>query len=101
MGRESEIERYFVWTVERMGGVAYKFKSPNHKGVSDRVVCLPDGTTWFIELKAPNGRLSPLQKQFAARMKELQQNHTSLWNRTEIDEWSNTCRSVAASKPLR
>ena len=37
MTRESEIERYFVWTVERMGGVHYKFRALNCKGVSDRI----------------------------------------------------------------
>ena len=99
MGRESEIERYFVWTVERMGGTAYKWRSPNHRGVSDRIACLPGGAVWFVELKAPGGRLAPLQKLFAARMQELGQNYTVLWSRTEIDEWSNIYRSVAASKP--
>ena len=87
MVRESEIEKYFVWTVQRMGGTAYKFKSPNHRGVADRIACLPDGSTWFVELKAPGGRPSPLQKLFAARMKELRQNYTILWSKTEIDEW--------------
>ena len=87
--RESEIEKYFVWTVQRMGGTAYKFKSPNHRGVADRIASLPDGSTWFVELKAPGGRPSPLQKLFAARMKELRQNYTILWSKTEIDEWAS------------
>jgi hypothetical protein len=85
---ESEIEQYFVWTVGRMGGTAFKFKSPNHRGVADRIACLPDGSTWFVELKAPGGRPSPLQKLFAARMKELRQNYTILWSKTEIDQWA-------------
>ena len=88
MERESEIEKYFVWTVERMGGTAYKWRSPNHRGVSDRIACLPDGSVWFVELKAPGGRLAPLQKLFAARMQELGQNYTVLWSRTEIDAWA-------------
>ena len=71
-----------------MGGTAFKFKSPNHRGVADRIACLPDGSTWFVELKAPGGRLSPLQKLFAARMKELKQNYTILWSKTEIDQWA-------------
>ena len=87
--RESEIEKYFVWTVERMGGSAYKFKSPNHRGVADRIACLPDGSTWFVELKAPGGRLAPLQKLFAARMTELGQHYTVLWSKTEIDAWAS------------
>ena len=99
MVRESEIEKYFVWTVQRMGGTAYKFKSPNHRGVADRIACLPDGSTWFVELKAPGGRPSPLQKLFATRMKELKQNYTILWSKTEIDEWRHTITSLTPTQP--
>ena len=88
MSMEREIEQYFVWTVQRMGGVTYKFRALNCKGVSDRIACLPGGSVWFVELKALGGRLSPLQKLFAARMKELRQNYTTLWSKTEIDEWA-------------
>ncbi len=99
MVRESEIEKYFVWTVQRMGGTAYKFKSPNHRGVADRIACLPDGSVHFVELKAPGGRPSPLQKLFAARMKELRQNYTILWSKTEIDEWRHTITSSTPTQP--
>jgi hypothetical protein len=99
MARESEIEKYFVWTVQRMGGTAYKFTSPAHRGVSDRIACLPSGAVWFVELKSPGGRLSPLQKLFAARMKELGQNYTTLWSKTEIDEWQHTITSSTPTQP--
>lgn len=88
MIRESEIEKHFVWTVQRMGGTAYKFKSPNHRGVADRIACLPDGSVHFVELKAEGGRLSPLQKLFADRMRALNQNYDCLWRKSDIDEWS-------------
>jgi len=88
MSMEREIEQYFVWTVQRMGGVTYKFRALNCKGVSDRIACLPGGATWFVELKAPNGRLSPLQRKFAEDMKRLNQNYACLWNKSEIDEWT-------------
>jgi hypothetical protein len=85
--KESEIETYFVWTVERMGGKAYKFASPSQRGVADRIACLPNGQTWFVELKTKNGRLSPLQKMFAAEVLGLKQKHTVLWSKEAIDEW--------------
>mgnify|MGYP000129553614 FL=1 len=88
--RESEIERHLVWHVVRMGGVAYKFKSTNHRGVSDRVVCLPNGQTWFIELKAKNGRLAPLQKVFAQEMERLGQRYVCLWTKEQVDAWAAT-----------
>ena len=85
--RESAIERHFVAQVKAIGGRAYKFTSPAHKGVSDRVVCLPDGSTWFVELKAPGGRLSELQKIFAEDMAKMNQKYACLWSKDHVDEW--------------
>jgi hypothetical protein len=85
---EKEIEKYFLWTVERMGGKAYKFTSPSHRGVADRVVCLPDGSTWFVELKTKGGKLSELQKIFARDMYRLEQQYACLWTKEQVDEWN-------------
>jgi hypothetical protein len=85
--RESTIEKYFVAQVKAAGGVAFKFVSPSNRGVSDRIVCLPDGSTWFVELKAPSGRLSPLQRHFQSEMARLNQNYACLWSKEHVDEW--------------
>ena len=87
---EKEIEKYFVWTVERAGGRTYKFKSPTQRGVSDRIACMPDGSTWFVELKTKGGRLSELQKRFADDVIALRQNYVCLWSKEMIDEWIST-----------
>jgi hypothetical protein len=84
--KESEVENHFVWTIERMGGKTYKFTSPGRKGVADRIACLPDGQTWFVELKTKGGRLSALQKLFEDDMARLQQNYACLWTKEQIDE---------------
>ena len=91
--RESEIERHFVWTVERMGGITYKFTSPGRKGVADRIACLPDGSTWFVELKTKGGRLSPLQKMFAADMAALNQKYACLWTKEQVNEFAAISRA--------
>ena len=85
--RESTIEKHLVAKVKAMGGMAYKFTSPAHRGVADRVVCLPDGSTWFVELKAENGRLSELQKIFQSDMARMNQKYACLWSREHVDEW--------------
>lgn len=85
--RESTIEKYFVAQAKAAGGVAFKFVSPSNRGVSDRIVCLPDGSTWFVELKAPSGRLSPLQRHFQSEMARLNQNYACLWSKEHVDEW--------------
>ena len=85
--RESTIEKYFAAQVKAIGGVAYKFTSPAHRGVADRVVCLPDGSTWFVEIKAENGRLSELQKIFQSDMARMNQKYACLWSKDHVDEW--------------
>jgi hypothetical protein len=97
--RESEIERYFVWAVERMGGRSFKFHSPNQRGVSDRIACLPDGSTWFVELKTKGGRLSDLQRLFAREMERLNQNYACLWTTEGIDEWARTITKLTPTQP--
>jgi len=90
---EKEIEKYFVWTVETAGGKTYKFKSPTQRGVSDRVACMPNGETWFIELKTKVGRLSELQKIFRNDVLERQQRYALLASTEEIDQWLKDYRT--------
>ena len=84
---EKQIEAYLVKRVKALGGVAYKFVSPAHRGVADRIVCLPDGSTWFVELKTAGGRLSPLQEVFAADMARMNQNYCVLWSKEQVNLW--------------
>jgi hypothetical protein len=84
---EKQVEAYLIKRVKALGGMAYKFTSPAHKGVSDRIVCLPNGQTWFVELKTEGGRLSPLQKVFASDMARMNQKYVCLWNKEQIDEF--------------
>ncbi len=91
---EKQIENYFVWAVETLGGKTYKFKSPTQRGVSDRIACMPNGETWFVELKRPKGgRLSELQKMFRNDVLRLKQNYALLTNQQEIDTWATQYRT--------
>jgi len=85
--KEKIVENHFVWAVERIGGKTWKFTSPGRKGVADRIACLPDGSTWFVELKTKGGRLSALQKMFMSDMALLNQNYACLWTIEQVDEW--------------
>jgi len=88
--REKTIEEYLTWAVERVGGVTFKFRSPSQRGVADRIVCLPDGQTWFVELKADRGRLSPLQRVFASVMEQTNQNYCVLLSTEDVDAFIAT-----------
>ena len=71
--REKEIERYLVERVKALGGMCIKFTSPNRRGVPDRIVLLPDGCLWFVELKRPGGKAEAHQAREHARMLKLGQ----------------------------
>lgn len=68
---ESKIESWLVNQVKQMGGIADKFVSPANPGVPDRLIVMPDGKIYFVELKATWGRLSNIQKWQRDRYKKL------------------------------
>jgi hypothetical protein len=51
-------------------------------------VCLPNGETWFVEVKTEGGRLSALQKVFAEDMIRMNQRYVVVWNKEQIDEFT-------------
>ena len=67
--REKTVEAKLVKAVKSMGGLAPKFISPGLDGVPDRLVLLPGGKIAFIELKAENRKMRPLQ---ARRKRQLE-----------------------------
>ena len=85
--RESEIEKALVEAVKDMGGKSWKFKSMNNRGVADRIVALPNGDTWFIEVKTKGGKMSPLQEMFEGIMLQLHQNYQCIWSIEQINQW--------------
>ncbi|MEO5342206.1 MAG: VRR-NUC domain-containing protein [Gammaproteobacteria bacterium SHHR-1] len=68
---EKEIEAYLVERVKTLGGRAYKWTSPSHRGVPDRLVVLPGGRVMAVECKRPGGRTTRLQDREIARLNEL------------------------------
>lgn len=59
---EKKVEERLRKEIKKMGGVAYKFVSPGNAGVPDRIILLPGGRIYFVELKRLTGTVSPLQK---------------------------------------
>ena len=83
---ERDIERYLVRRAIEHGGKAYKWVSPGHVGVADRIVLLPGGVVWFVELKTATGRLSPWQKLFAADLRRMGMNYIVIRSKEDVDE---------------
>lgn len=69
--RERSIEAVLVRLVRDRGGLAIKLGGAWGRGLPDRLVLLPGGRMRFVELKAPGGRVSPLQRLYHRRLREL------------------------------
>lgn len=59
---ERNIERFFAKQIKASGGIALKLISPGFSGLPDRLVLLPKGRIYFVELKAPGKSPRPLQR---------------------------------------
>jgi hypothetical protein len=61
--KEATVEQYLVERVEARGGTAEKVRTIGTRGFFDRLVVMPIGRVFFVELKRPRGgRLSPHQQ---------------------------------------
>ncbi len=69
--RERQIEQKLKNEVLAKGGLALKFVSPGTVGVPDRIVLVPDGGVYFVELKAPGQKPSPKQVKIAKLLSGL------------------------------
>ena len=68
---ENKVDKYLSRIVSREGGLSLKFVSPGMAGVPDRMVILPGGIIWFVELKAPHKKPRALQRVVMRRLRRL------------------------------
>jgi len=61
--RESTLEGWLVRTVRKLGGKAYKFTSPGHRSVPDRIIIFPEEHIFLCELKRRGKKPTPKQWQ--------------------------------------
>lgn len=69
---EKDVEKYLCKKVKNeLQGVAFKFVSPGFNGVPDRIILVPMGRIYFVETKAPGGKLRKLQRYVNDLIKDL------------------------------
>lgn len=71
--RESELERILADEVRKVGGRAYKWVSPGNDGVPDRIVFMPGGKIYLLELKTKTKKPRPIQEVQISRLRKLGQ----------------------------
>ena len=55
--------------------------------LADRLIVLPGGQVWFVEVKTETGRLSKLQEVFRSEINALGGNYICVYGAKEVDQW--------------
>lgn len=83
---EASLETYFYNQVRLRGGMVEKLIS-TRRGIPDRLVLLPGGQMFLVELKAWGGRTSAIQEAWHDRAAALGTRVVVLEGRDAIDAW--------------
>lgn len=83
---ESALEAYAKKQVKARGGLYLKFVSPGFTGVPDRICIKPGGEVFFVEHKAPGGKLSERQKVVGEQFREIGATYYVAASKEDIDE---------------
>ena len=70
-GNEKFLEKKLREEIKKIGGLAIKFTSPYFTGMPDRMVLMPNGNLWFVEVKSTGKKLRGIQQAQAKRLQEL------------------------------
>lgn len=84
--RESAIERYLVKRMNEIGAICLKMVPTYHAGLPDRLV-LYEGTTTFVELKAPGKKPTKLQLTFTDELKAAGHVAVVIDSKEAVDEF--------------
>ncbi len=68
---ERDVEKEGNKQVKQMGGIPYKFNSPQRRNVPDRLNAMPEGVLIFIEYKATDKEPTDGQWREINRLREL------------------------------
>lgn len=71
MGKEAGLETKLREAVKRLGGWAVKFWPLSIIGFPDRMVLMPGGRIYFVEMKAPGKTPNDIQKAVHAKLLRL------------------------------
>lgn len=95
--KEKDIENYLRTQVKKLGGIAYKFISPGNVGVPDRIIIMPNGKIYFVELKTDKGKLTELQNRQINMIKNLGQEVVVVYGKSGADEFIERLKEVMSA----
>jgi hypothetical protein len=84
--RETHVEKTLRLGIKAKGGWAIKLL-PSVSGLPDRMVLLPGGRIYFVELKSPTGTVAPHQTVIHRRLRTLGFTVEVLATPAAVDTW--------------
>lgn len=95
---ESRVEKRLVKEVKLLKGWAIKF-IPSVSGLPDRIVLLPGGRLFFIELKRPKGGVvAEHQLVVHSKLRRLGFTVSVLWSVEDVQAWIKTVEAPPSGK---
>jgi hypothetical protein len=83
---ESAVEAYLTRRVRAIGGASFKL-APTHAGLPDRLLFMPGGLVYFVEVKAIGGAVSPIQHLVHERLRKLGTHVYVVWGNQGVDDF--------------
>jgi hypothetical protein len=84
---EAKVENRLRNRVKALGGVAVKFAAPGYRSWPDRLVLMPGGEAYFVELKVPGKKPTPQQLLRHEMLLNLGFPVTVLDSTNNVDTW--------------
>lgn len=81
--KEITVEKYLTKKVKEAGGICVKLGV--YKGIPDRMLLLPKGKVYFVELKREDGILSSHQLKWQKTLRGLKQISVVIRYKEEVD----------------
>lgn len=92
---ESKVEsRLKALIGTELGGISYKFSSPQRRGVFDQIAILPGGIVVFIEVKARDGVISAKQESFYKTCEQFNQLACYVYDHSGVDKFIEDMQRV-------
>ncbi len=85
--REAQLEAVFMKRVRMALGGRVEKLAPTRRGMPDRLVLLPAGRMYLVELKTDTGRVSPIQAVWHEHARRLGTTVHIIRGLAAIDEW--------------
>lgn len=83
---ESSLELFFRKRIRLLGGMAIKLV-PTEAGLPDRLVIMPGGRVYLVELKTEYGTVSPIQQVYHRRLNQVGMPVYVLYGQEDILDW--------------